>query len=600
MKKNVKHFLAVLLAGTMVAGCLAGCGNSEPKTESSKECTPEASGSSAQAEGTVDSSSKEEQKAPITTDPITISILTTRHGNATNEANDVWIFRYLEYWLNQQGYNVTIDVQQSMEAGDQLAIMLGTDSLPDLIWGPSLSTSNAVIYGAEEGMLLDWTPYLNEETMPNLMALFEEEPDALAASTCIDGAVYSLPYMGERTYGETKLCFSMNYRVYIDSTWMEECNVDMPATMDEFLDMLRAFKNKKLEGGEEVIPLVSVSNFLEKMIWIQLGHYGNEGSAYGTTFTIKDGEVVYPAFTEDYRTFIEIMNTCYTEGLISQDFFTMDSTTARGLMTSGVCGVACDWTLNNVKDFQNYVALEPFAIGDNEVVMSLDSLYRTGALWANADTEYPEVLALMLDYLYSPEGSMYHWYGPMEGQDPLGMLDGWFLDEEGNITTKLVEDGTYESMGLYAKQYVYPYMYVGNTKGAGPLARALAGAEQNATEYTVTDVVTGKTLTGEKRRDYSHDTADEHWRLISMATQEDHMTAIRLPGVYMTEEDSTRAAELSKVISDYVKAESAKFITGTRPISEIDAFWEELKKLDIEEYIALYKEAYSSYMEQKF
>lgn len=602
--KNAKKMLAAVLAGSMAIGCLAGCGAAEKesagtaqteaaKAEGTTAAAAAAEGSSAAAEG--------EKTGPITTEPITISVLTRRHTNATNDAENIWFFQYLEYWLSEQGYNVTFDLTQSAEPADQLSLMLGTDSLPDLIWGPSLENTKAVMYGEGEGMLLDWAPYINEVNMPNLYALLQQEPDALTASTCNNGAVYSLPYITSRDYNDAKLSFSMNNRVYVDTTWMEECGVEkMPTTIDEFLDMLRAFKNKKLESGETVIPLVSNANFFEKMIWAQLGHYGNEGSTYGTTFTIKDGQVVYPAYTEDYRTFIEIMNTCYEEGLISKDFFTMDKTTARGLMTAGVCGVACDWTLGSVKDFQNFAALELFPIGDNEVVMSLDSVYRTGTVWANANTEYPEVLALICDYLYSEEGAVLYKFGPMQGQDPLNMLDGWYYDENGLITTKLVADGTFATWGDYVQQYVYPYMYVGTDRGINETARKMAGLESIEKEYTIKDAVTGDTIVGAVTKEYDYSTADGHWRKIATEAQEGNMTVLRLPGVYMTEDIALRSTELGKVIKDYVTAESAKFITGSRPLSEIDAFFEELKKLEIEEYIGYNVEAYSAYMEANY
>ena len=49
-----------------------------------------------------------------------------------------------------------------------------------------------------------------------------------------------------------------------------------------------------------------------------------------------------------------------------------------------------------------------------------------------------------------------------------------------------------------------------------------------------------------------------------------------------------------------INAESAKFITGTRPLDEIEKFQEELKGLGVEEYVEIYRNAYSSYMDSIF
>ena len=58
--------------------------------------------------------------------------------------------------------------------------------------------------------------------------------------------------------------------------------------------------------------------------------------------------------------------------------------------------------------------------------------------------------------------------------------------------------------------------------------------------------------------------------------------------------------DLKAVLNNYITSESAKFITGRRPVSEIDEFWDELKQMDIERYLEIYKEAYAPYMESIF
>lgn len=599
MRKKVKSWLSMLLAGTMVMGCLAGCGQKEEKTQESKSEQSKTEQSQA--------SSSTEEKEPAKSEPITISILTSRHENATNDAEDIWFFQYLEYWLAQQGYDVTIDVEQTLEADQQISLRLGTDTLPDLIWGIALTPANAVVYGQTEGMLLDWTPYINEETMPNFWTQVQNDMDALAASTLPNGAIYSVLNLGERTYGGNALCYGMNDRMFINEKWLKQCNLEMPTNIDQFLDMLRAFKNEiKLEGDQEVIPLLSNSNFFEKFLWIGLGYYGSYDAwkeIYGTEIAIKDGEITMGAYNkEDYRTFIEIMKTCYDEGLISKDYFTMDTTTKEGLSKSGVSGVDCDWTLGSVPDFHDWVGLSPFTIGDNdEVAISVSPSYGTGKLWASAKTEHPEVLALIVDYLYSPEGAMLYEAGPQEGQDPLGILDGWHINKEGNdITTKLVENGTYENMGLYITQFVHSVDSVGILPLAKSEYKRIAGIEVLDEPYVVKDVITGEDIVGKKKDPYTADTAAARWRTENSKASEPYVTAIRLPVTFMSEEDSLEAADKKIVLEEHIKAESAKFITGVRPLSEIDAFNEELKTMGIEDYINIYKEAYSSYMNSYF
>ena len=77
----------------------------------------------------------------------------------------------------------------------------------------------------------------------------------------------------------------------------------------------------------------------------------------------------------------------------------------------------------------------------------------------------------------------------------------------------------------------------------------------------------------------------------------DHLTAVRLPDVYLSAEQNQRVADLSTVINDHVTAECAKFIVGTRSLDEFDAYFEELKALGIEEYIEIYRDAYAGFIE---
>ena len=231
---------SILLASALLIGSLAGCGKKNEEVQKTEESKTQVSTETVKQ-------TENEEKKPITTDPITISILTGRHSNATNNAEDIWFFKYLEWWLGQQGYNAKIEVQQSSELDQQISLALGTDTLPDLIWGKTLLTENAVQYGTEEKMILDLAPYINEETMPNLCESLAKVPDALTASTLPDGGIYGLPYITYRGYMAATGSYGDAHRVYFDQKWLDACGKEVPKTIDEFLDVLRAFKEIKPE-----------------------------------------------------------------------------------------------------------------------------------------------------------------------------------------------------------------------------------------------------------------------------------------------------------------------------------------------------------------
>ena len=544
----------------------------------------------------------------------TIKILTTRNNKtATNEAKDLWWFRYLEYWLNQQGYNVTLDVVQTMEPAQQLSLMLGTDTLPDLIWGIPLTAAQAVMYGVGEGMILDWTPYINEETMPNLVKMLEAEPDCLPAITCPDGKVYGLPYITSRGWGQGAGNMPFSFSMFWNKNWLEQVGVtELPTTLDGFVDVLRLFKSQiKLEDGKEVIPFVShaVPGYLANYIWGAMGYYAGI-SSFGSEPTLKvgtGGELVIPATTEDYKTFISYMKTLYDEKLISEDYFTMDRTVAEGLMSDGVCGAVSHFTLGTwaPETYADWISMLPATTGDTPYVAgSISVPYINGGNpymhWAAANTANADVLVAIMDYMYSDEGSTLYYIGPKQGEDPLNLVGGWYLDANGQPTVKEIEDGLYTSMELYGQAEIYSTDFVANKIAYTNYWKTLCGLDDTLKTEMVHDIITDEDFEILWKVDYTPDNADGWMRHAKVAAYGNNCTKIAFSIAFMSEEDAFTAAELKSVLGDYITTESTKFIVGLRPIEEIDAFQEELKRLNVAKYLELYQNAYSGFLDGIF
>lgn len=534
----------------------------------------------------------------VAEEKVTVSLLTTRNSTATNDIEDVWFFKYLA-----QKMNVDFELEQTLETDQRISLMFASDSVPDLVWGIGLSNNDVMVYGMQEGMLLNWKDLITPELMPNTYQAMQDYPDAFTASTAPDGNIYTLPMITGSSYYTNTGTFSAAIRMYINKDWMDACGItELPTTLDEYLEVLRTFKEKDPMGlGENNIPLIGNQEKDKTFVWNALGFHGTATQAYGTAFDLKDNQLVLPCYTEEAKEFITFYNTLYNEGLISPDYFTLDQTAARGLMASGVCGVLGDSTLTAIGDaWPSWVALSPLTSDVNDVaVAAFNPGYSVGQLYASAYTEHPEVLARIVDYMYSDEGALYYNYGPMKGtEETLGMVDGWYYDENNRITTDKVVNGEFTDISEYAYQYIKSYSSApGRFDHYSQTAAAMAGIEFPGKEMTIVDKLTGAEIPSLIMDVYTDDNNDGHWRITQSEAMIDHLTAVRLPDVYLTAEQNQRVADLSTVINDYVTAESAKFIVGTRPLSELDAYFEELKSLGIEEYIAIYQEAYAPFLE---
>ena len=247
----------------------------------------------------------------------------------------------------------------------------------------------------------------------------------------------------------------------------------------------------------------------------------------------------------------------------------------------------------------NWIAMSPLTSDVNDMsVAAFNPGFSTGVLYASAKTQYPEVLARLVDYMYSDEGAAMYYYGPMKGTDAtLGIVDGWYYDENGRLTTDKVVSGEFTDISEYAYQYIKSYSSApGRFDHYSQTYAEMAGVEFPGQVMTLYDQKTGDTISSVAMDKYTDDNNDGHWRITQSAALVDHLTAVRLPGVYLSAKQNQRVADLATVINDYVASESAKFIVGTRPLDEFDSYLTELRDLGIEEYISIYTEAYSTYI----
>ena len=578
MKKTLSKVLALLMLAALMVGCFAGCGTDGDGYEM------------------LESQAAIEEMPPKDKE-YTISIMTQRHTGYDNDASELWFFKYMEYWFAEQGYTVNIEVQQSNEISQTKSLALNTNTLADIYWAVELKNEEIVRYAMEEGMILEWTPYINKTLMPNLTKRFEDQPESKVDSTAPNNGIYGLPYYAPSQNASG--CYGTSERLYFRQSWLDQAGVENPTTKDELLNVLRAFKTEITDktADKQDVPLVSSSSFLEKYLWTCLGFYGTEPGRYGTNLMIKNEELVLPAYTESYREFVSIMKTMYDEGLIAKDFFSYSDASAGALVNAGKCGALAWWTLEYVGDqFADIVCANPIPLGDVKSVddihvSRLKSVY-VNRVWARADYEEPRILAMLMDFVYSDDGAWLYRYGPEAGKDPLGLVDGWYFDEKGDVTTKMVADGTRSSMSDYGRMYLFP----NDSAGLRP---AVVTSGTGAYDEHI-DSVTGETYTCINNLALSHDNNDGHWRLITIEKWEPRATSIRIPDAYLGAEKMADFTDYKNAVNSWINSETAKFITGVRPMSEIETFWKELEDLGVKEYMELIKEGYTDWMTATF
>ena len=589
MKRGMKKLTALGLAAVMLCGCGTGGGTSSESGVSQENA------SQTQAAGTEQASVEQAEATsypeylnldsarPIVNEgeEVTLSVLVMRESIANSDVNENWFVKFIEDELN---INLEIEEVNESTYQERRNLMLASNDLPDIMINMRLSANDMVTYGTEGEQLLPMSDYINEELTPNIYQMLQENEAARIENTAPDGKMYTIPTMmaSYPGFGDT---IGMQ-RVFIDKTYMEAAGIEkVPETLDEFVEMLRAFKalDPVQMGVDEIWPMVSTWGNDKEFLLNAFGWIPNTVTdPTSPAWDVETQDVVIPCAQEKYADYVSLLNTLYSEGLIHPDFFTIDKTAARALYAEGAVPVLADAApyLSVPDRYEDYVEAIPVSSEwcENGITKKSPS-YTLGTVLISADTEYPEVCMRLLDYLYSKEGSVYSTWGCPEGsEDTMGMIEGFYLTDNGTIGYRDVDSGTYESSFDYTVNAIELSQETPRDEGKRILyAQELLGVENP--EYPELDLTN----------------PDDHYRVLCYEAHEGHMEE-GLPSMYLDAEVAATYTDLQTVIKNYVDAETAKFVVGQRSLDELDDYFEELKALGIDEYEQICKDAYQDYI----
>ena len=179
-------------------------------------------------------------------------------------------------------------------------------------------TDDEVASLAAANKLVDLAPLI-EEYAPNFKALMDKDPTIRVAITDNDGHIWALPQIC--TFVETS-------HMIINKKWLDNLDLAVPTTLEEYYNCLVAFKEKDANGNgdpNDEIPL-SVRG-------VKYLNYVME--AFGVYPRNPYGMFVYPGTNEVQNSYIsdnmkEALIFCkklYDEGLLDPESFVQDKPT---------------------------------------------------------------------------------------------------------------------------------------------------------------------------------------------------------------------------------------------------------------------------------
>lgn len=548
MKKMTLKVLSVLMILVMLTGMLAGCSTEIPDPTT----VPETTGGSAPGTTSGTNTQLNADVYPLKSDKV--FTFATKSQDMNNRY-------FAKLWQEVTGVEIDYVVWDK----EQVKLALAGKTLPDAFFASTeINKATAYEYG-QAGFFVNFMDYL--EYMPNFQKVIEQYPDALTFVQNEDDSVYCLPLIGNTATKHNVMYVRMD--MLREAGWN-----DVPKTADDFL---KCIGDLQAHYGAQMPDFLAFDGYKSSyMAWsgattIMAFFFPSFGELMQTGLTVTaDGkDIVLGASTEQYKHMLEFMREIYVSGAFSQDIYTKDGNSSKVLALENKVAIS---------PYMSFLGAENFANGDiNDlgVLEPLTSEYfdkqhywaRSRYSWHSAliNAALPEediiTLVRWFDSHYATEEN------PLTKDGKVWGISAWL----GKLDTDWVKDdaaGTYEVLPHEGFDSSSNWL---NTQGSGT---QLYHGEFLYIEKSGTGLMRKGEGTVEKLLPYAEEPAFD----TSMLTlSEDEV------GVY-----NDYWTDLNK----YIGEETAKFITGQRPLSDWDKYVSELNDLGLQEVLDAYQSAY--------
>jgi putative aldouronate transport system substrate-binding protein len=245
----------------------------------------------------------------------------------------------------EKATNTELDIEWASANNypDKFNVILASGELPDLMLAPD-PFSPVFKQAAQQGAFWDVSPYIDD--YPNLKNGIE---DIAWDLTQIDGANYGIP-RPRPSEGETFFVLRKD--------WLDNVGLDVPTTSDELYEVMKAFvEDDPNNNGED-----DTNGFAGYVNAEDMGNMGVfEGIFTGVTGQWKDdnGELVHTAFLPETREAIEFLTRAYEDGLIPEDFASLQNSQAQDMFKSGKAGMTSEKAGALQEVYDSLVKIDP-------------------------------------------------------------------------------------------------------------------------------------------------------------------------------------------------------------------------------------------------
>ncbi len=552
MKKNLlNRTTAFALTGLILAGLLTGA-TPASQVLAAKTAAPAAAASS---------KFNEPGKFPILKNKTSFNIGVVQETNIQDRKTNL----YTQLLEKQVNADLTFtELPPGNEAKQKLALLISSNSkLPDiLIMG--LSAIEVYNYGSQ-GFFRPLDDYYKNLSYFIKQGMSEYKENPMKYITSVDGKTYATPRIIEEIGND------WSYRHWINKTWLTKLGLSIPKTTDEYYNALKAFKEKDPNGNGKAdeIPLIGSTNGWNALIYPTIMNafiYSNKDNGY---LLNVNGKLDVAYNKAEWKAGLEYMAKLTKEGLMSPLTFTQTNTQLQQIIQNKDAQLVGSLAIGSMSVYQNndrvkdMTHLEPLKGPKGVAFATLTNSSIPGAWgFVTKDAKDPEAAFMVLDWMWSEEGAMLSRFGEkgVDWKDPDPGVKG------------LYEEMGYKPLIQYIKQIwgtAQNKHWSENTASRRSYAIS-AGICLNPYNEFDSQAMTAKAVP------FYVDKADKN----------------PVRGILYSPSEIEEVSEISASLTTFIEEQTVAFITGAKPLTEWDAYVNELKKIGLEKYLSISQKAY--------
>ncbi len=482
--------------------------------------------------------------AALAEDKVELTAFQYQLENQSADFNTLWYFQQIE---EKTGVHVTFRMIKDADWATQLSLLFAVPKeMEHMILRNTIDVEE---YGVVQQLIVPLDDYLTEAIMPNYTSRLHmnNAGDSIPAS---DGKSYYIGYIIAQNVNH-------NSTWYINPELLKQVGKEVPTTIEEYTDVLRAFK----AAGVKYPYSSSISDYGAEHLWAQFASFGVPLQMYTFATIGEDGKVAYVGDLPGFRAACEWLHTLYAEGLMDPECLTQDSNVWANKVNAGEVGSF------------NYLRLINTALTNPDTIQHFESMLPPASEYGVTVPqimEIPDAGAYMTATNPNLEASLKWIDAQLETEMMMTAANGKMGEQ------MIINDaGKYEIINVPENNGLYDFVPV-------TMGQFFAPGEYYSAIYQ---------MAPHRVERYE----DSQWYAqanVLEKTSYEYLTKLSK----MSNEDSTEMTLIKTDLEKYIKEAITDFIKNGVTDKSWQAFIETSKGIGSDRYVELYQNAYDAYL----